>query len=84
LFVITYQTLSLLTSFEEILLFTNGGSGLYQTEVWALTAYHRALSSYFGNDIPVIAHDPRFAARLIPLTQHLFSPCHVPPVLSIG
>jgi inositol-phosphate transport system permease protein len=49
LFVVTYQTLSLLTSFEEILLFTNGGPGLYQTEVWALTAYHRALSNYFGN-----------------------------------
>jgi inositol-phosphate transport system permease protein len=49
LFVMTYQTLSLLTSFEQILLLTNGGPGLYQTEVWALTAYHRALSNYFGN-----------------------------------
>ncbi|HLV35866.1 MAG TPA: sugar ABC transporter permease [Spirillospora sp.] len=49
LFVITYQTLSLLTSFEYILLLTNGGPGLYRTEVWALTAYHRALSNYFGN-----------------------------------
>jgi inositol-phosphate transport system permease protein len=49
LFVVTYQTLSLLTSFQEILLLTNGGPGLYQTEVWALTAYHRALSNYFGN-----------------------------------
>ena len=49
LFVVTYQTLSLLTSFEQILLLTNGGPGLYQTEVWALTAYHRALSNYFGN-----------------------------------
>lgn len=49
LFVVTYETLSLLTSFEEILLLTDGGPGLYRTEVWALTAYHRALSNYFGN-----------------------------------
>jgi inositol-phosphate transport system permease protein len=49
LFVVTYQTLSLLTSFEQILLLTNGGPGIYETEVWALTAYHRALSNYFGN-----------------------------------
>lgn len=50
LFVTTYQTLSLLTSFEYILLLTNGGPGLYKTEVWALTAYHRALQTYFGNN----------------------------------
>ena len=49
LFVVTYQTLSLLTSFEQILVLTNGGPGLYHTEVWALSAYHRALSTYFGN-----------------------------------
>lgn len=49
LFVVSYQSLSLLTSYEQILLLTNGGPGLYQTEVWALTAYHRALSNYFGN-----------------------------------
>jgi inositol-phosphate transport system permease protein len=49
LFVVTYQTLSLLTSFEQILLLTDGGPGLYRTEVWSLTAYHRALSNYFGN-----------------------------------
>jgi inositol-phosphate transport system permease protein len=48
LFVITYQTLSLLTSFEQILLLTDGGPS-YRTEVWALAAYHRALSNYFGN-----------------------------------
>ncbi len=45
-----YQTLSLLTSFEYILLLTDGGPGLYRTEVWALTAYHRALQTYFGNN----------------------------------
>ncbi|TEU11221.1 MAG: sugar ABC transporter permease [Anaerolineales bacterium] len=50
LFVVTYQTLSLLTSFEQIMLLTDGGPGLYRTEVWALTAYHRALSNYFGNN----------------------------------
>jgi len=44
LFVTTYQTLSLLTSFEQILLLTDGGPGLYQTEVWALAAYHRAFT----------------------------------------
>jgi inositol-phosphate transport system permease protein len=49
LFVITYQTLSLLTSFEYILLLTVGGPGIYQTEVWALTAYNRALNTYFAN-----------------------------------
>jgi len=49
LFVLTYQTLSLLTSFEYILLLTDGGPGFYRTEVWALHAYHRALSNYFGN-----------------------------------
>jgi inositol-phosphate transport system permease protein len=50
LFVTTYQTLSLLTSFEYILLLTNGGPGLFTTEVWALTAYKRALKTYFGNN----------------------------------
>ncbi len=45
LFVTTYQTLSLLTSFEQIMLLTDGAQG---TEVWALWAYHRALSTYFG------------------------------------
>ena len=27
---------------------TAGGPGLFQTEVWALTSYNRALGSYFG------------------------------------
>lgn len=49
LFVVTYQSLSLLTSFELIWLLTDGGPGLYTTEVWALTAYKRALDNYFGN-----------------------------------
>ena len=49
LFVLSYQTLSLLTSFEQILLLTDGGPGFYTTEVWALHAYHQALSNYWGN-----------------------------------
>jgi len=49
LFVTTYQTLSLLTSFQYILLLTRGGPGLFHTEVWALTAYKRAFMTYFGS-----------------------------------
>lgn len=49
LFVTSYQTLSLLTSFEYILLLTDGGPGFFTTETWALNAYHTALSNYFGN-----------------------------------
>ncbi|MEO1225685.1 MAG: sugar ABC transporter permease [Pseudomonadota bacterium] len=48
LFVSTYQTLSLLTSFEYILLSTEGGPGS-TTEVWSLSAYQTALSNYAGN-----------------------------------
>jgi inositol-phosphate transport system permease protein len=43
-----YQTLSLLTSFDLILLSTNGGPG-GSTEVWALAIYHTALNNYAGN-----------------------------------
>jgi inositol-phosphate transport system permease protein len=49
LFVSAYQTLSLLTSFEYILLLTSGGPGFYTTTVWSLHAYKLALSNYFGN-----------------------------------
>lgn len=48
LFVTCYQTLSLLTSFEYILLATDGGPG-GTTEVWALHAFHTALRNYAGN-----------------------------------
>lgn len=48
LFVTTYQTLSLLTSFEYILLATDGGPG-GSTEVWALAAFHTALNNYGGS-----------------------------------
>jgi inositol-phosphate transport system permease protein len=46
LFVTTYQTLSLLTSFEYIMLLTDGN---YKTNVWSLWAYHTALNNYYGN-----------------------------------
>ncbi len=49
LFVTAYQTLSLLTSFEYILLMTGGGPGFYTTTVWSLHAYNLALSNYSGN-----------------------------------
>lgn len=49
LFVTAYQTLSLLTSFEYILLLTDGGPGFFTTTVWALHAYKIALQNYFGN-----------------------------------
>ena len=48
LFITAYTTLSLLTSFEYILLATDGGPGS-STEVWALAAYHSALNNYGGN-----------------------------------
>ena len=51
LFVISYQTLSLLVSFEYILLLTGGGPGLFETEVWALTSYNRVIGSYFGSNL---------------------------------
>ncbi len=49
LFVLTYQTMSLFASYEYILLTTDGGPGLYGTEVWSLWAFHTALNSYYGN-----------------------------------
>ena len=49
LFVLSYQTLSLLASYEYILLLTEGGPGFYTTETWSLYAFHLALSNYFGN-----------------------------------
>ncbi len=48
LFVTCYQTLSLLASFDLILLSTDGGPG-GSTEVWSLSAYHTALNNYAGN-----------------------------------
>jgi inositol-phosphate transport system permease protein len=48
MFVTTYQTLSLLTSYEYILLATDGGP-FYQTEVLPLYIFHNAISDFeFG------------------------------------
>lgn len=49
MFVTAYQALSLLSSFEYILLLTGGGPGFYTTEVWSLWAYNEAFESYVGN-----------------------------------
>ncbi len=49
LFVLVYQTMSLFASYEYILLTTNGGPGLFGTEVWSLWAFHTALANYYGN-----------------------------------
>jgi inositol-phosphate transport system permease protein len=49
LFVLVYQTMSLFASYEYILLTTDGGPGLYGTEVWSLWAFHTALANYYGN-----------------------------------
>ena len=48
LFVTSYQTLSLLSSYEQIWLTTNGGPGS-TTTVWALEAFKAGLSNYTGN-----------------------------------
>ncbi len=48
LFITSYQTMSLLTSFEYIFLATQGGPG-GSTEVWALAAFKTALNNYGGN-----------------------------------
>ncbi|WP_172292143.1 carbohydrate ABC transporter permease [Pseudoruegeria sp. HB172150] len=48
LFVTAYQTLSLLSAYEQIWLTTNGGPGK-TTTVWALEAFRTALSNYSGN-----------------------------------
>lgn len=47
LFITAYQTLSLLTSYEYILLITRGGP-FYASEVWALYSYDVAFSTYSG------------------------------------
>ena len=44
LFILAYNSLSLLTSYEYIML-TTGGGPFYASEVWALYAYHLAFSS---------------------------------------
>lgn len=47
MFITAYQTLSLLTSYEYILLITQGGP-FHASEVWSLYAYNKAFSAYAG------------------------------------
>ena len=47
MFITAYQTLSLLTSYQYILLITQGGP-FHASEVWSLYAYNLAFSSYSG------------------------------------
>lgn len=48
MFMTIWQTLSLITSYEYILLITDGGP-LNKSEVWSLFSYHKAFSNYeFG------------------------------------
>lgn len=42
-FIALWETLGLLTNYVTILLITNGGPGI-KTEVWALSAYHKAFT----------------------------------------
>jgi len=56
MFMTTWQTLSLLTSYEYIMLITDGGP-LNKSEVWALFSYHKAFGSYefgYGAAISVV------------------------------
>ena len=47
-FITLWETLGLLTNYVTIMLITNGGPGV-QTEVWALSAYHKAFAdSQYG------------------------------------
>lgn len=48
LFVTAYQTLSLLTSYEYILIITGGGP-YFASTVWSLYAYNLAFGGYFAN-----------------------------------
>lgn len=47
MFITAYQTLSLLTSYQYILIITKGGPN-FASEVWSLYAYDVAFSSYSG------------------------------------
>jgi len=56
MFMTIWQTLSLVTSYEYILLITDGGP-LNKSEVWALYSYHKAFGSYefgYGAAISVV------------------------------
>ncbi|MEM2246235.1 MAG: sugar ABC transporter permease [Thermofilum sp.] len=58
-FFVAYNTLSLLASFEYIMLTLNGGPGFYSTEVMILHAYHLAFGQY------MVAMDFGYAATIV-------------------
>ena len=58
-FFIAYNTLSLLASFEYILLTLDGGPGYYSTEVMILHAYHLAFGQY------MVAMNYGYAAAIV-------------------
>lgn len=58
-FFVAYNTLSLLASFEYIMLTLNGGPGFYSTEVMILHAYHLAFGQY------MVAMDFGYAAAIV-------------------
>ncbi len=58
-FFVAYNTLSLIASFEYILLTLNGGPGFYSTEVMILHAYHLAFGQY------MVAMDFGYAATIV-------------------
>lgn len=67
LFVSAYQMLSLLTSYEYILLITDGGP-FYKSEVWALYTYHTAFGDWefgYAAALSVILSIAGFIAALL-------------------
>ncbi len=82
LFVTVYQCLSLLTSFEQILLSTDGGPGS-TTEVWALAAYHNALGQLLGESTVRIRGSSRFGAGS-DWGNHVFHFSSILPLPGVG
>ncbi|AKI98294.1 carbohydrate ABC transporter permease [Kosmotoga pacifica] len=74
LFTTAYQTLSLLTSFEYILIITDGGP-VFSTEVWALYTYHNAFENFrfgFGASLSLVLVIIGLVASLIYLKVFKF------------
>ncbi len=72
MFMTIWQTLSLLASYEYILLLTDGGP-FYKSEVWSLHAYHRAFSSLrFGYGASIALILVAFATILTVIMLRLF------------
>lgn len=74
LFTTAYQTLSLLTSFEYILILTDGGP-VFSTEVWALYTYHTAFENFrfgYGASLSLVLVILGFIASIIYLKVFKF------------